>query len=64
MTETSRHGNCAQVEMSYGERSNEGCKVVPVHRKVAGENLAEALFELGLNELNEDSLNVLLHPCL
>ena len=33
----------------------------PAHREVAGKDLAEALIELGLDELNESSWDVLLY---
>ena len=53
VVETSWHGDCDRVEIYCGERSNEGCEVGPVHQEVAGEDLAEALVELGLNESNK-----------
>ena len=59
--ETPRHGDCARVEISCGERSDEGIKVGPAHREMAGEDLAEAIVELSLNELNEGGRHILLH---
>ena len=47
--ENPRNGECARVEMSCGERSDEGSKVGPAHRKVAGEGLVEDLIKLSLN---------------
>ena len=64
MAETSQHGDCSRVKISCRDRLNEGGKVGPAHRKVAGEDLEEALVELGLNELNEGGRHILLHCCL
>ena len=47
--------------MPCGEGADEGVKVGPAHREVAGEGLAEALVELSLNESNESGRHVLLH---
>ena len=61
VSETSGHGDCAQMEVPFGESAYEGGKVGPVHREVAGEGLAEALVEIILNESNESGRHVLLH---
>ena len=63
MAETSWNGDCAQVEMSCGKRLNEGGRVGPAHREVAGEDLAGALVELSFNESNKGGWHVLLHHC-
>ena len=62
--EAPRHGDCAWVEVSCGQSSDEGNKVGPAHRAVAGEDLAEALVKISLNESNEFDRNVLLYGCL
>ena len=62
--ESSRHGNCARVKVSCGESADEGGKVGPAHREVAGEVLAEALVKLSLNNSNEGGRHVLLYQCL
>ena len=64
VSETSWHGDCAQVKVSCGESADEGVEVGPAHREVAGEGLAEALVKLSLNELNARGRNVLLHHLL
>ena len=46
VSETSRHGDCAQVKVSCGESAEEGGKVGPAHWEVAGEGLEEALVKL------------------
>ena len=61
MLETSRNGDCARVKVSCGESADEGGKVGPAHREVAGEGLAEALIGLSLIELNEGGQHFLLH---
>ena len=60
-SEPSGHGDCAWVEVTCGEGADEGIKVGPAHREVADEGLAEALFELSLNESNKSGRHVLLH---
>ena len=55
------HGDCAQVEVNCGKGADEGSRVGPAHQEVAGEDLAEALVELSLNESNESGRHVLLH---
>ena len=35
--ENLRHGDCAWVKVSYGKSVDEGGKVGPAHREVAGE---------------------------
>ena len=62
--EAPRHGDCAWVEVSCGQSSDEGNKVGPAHREVAGEDLAEALVKLSLNYSNKGGWNVLLYLCL
>ena len=59
--ETSRNGDRAWVKMACGEYLNEGGEVGPLHREVAGKDMAEALVELGLNNSNERGRHVLLH---
>ena len=59
--ETSRHGDRTWMEMACGEFSNEEGEVGLAQREVAGKDLAEALVEIGLNELNKSVRNVLLH---
>ena len=59
--EPSGHCDCARVEVPCGKSADDGCKVGPAHRKVAGERLAEALVELSVNESNESGLHVVLH---
>ena len=61
LSEPSGHGDCVWVEVPCGEGADEGGKVGPAHRELAGEGLAEALVELSLNELNESGRHVLLH---
>ena len=50
--------------MLYGECSDEGSKVGPEHREVAGKDMEEALAELILNEFDEGGRHVLLQLCL
>ena len=64
MPKTSRHGDFAWVKVSCGESADEGGKVGPAHREVAGEGLVEALVKLSLNKLNEGGRHVLLYHCL
>ena len=47
--------------MTCGDCSNKRGKVGPAHREVDGEDLAEDLVELGLNESNESVRHVLLN---
>ena len=61
VSETSRNGDCARVKVSCGESADEGGKVGPAHREVAGEGLAEALVKLSFNYSNESGRHVLLH---
>ena len=61
--EPPRHGNSVQVEVSGRQVSDEESKVGPAHREVSGEDLAEALVKLSLNESNEGFQNVLLDRC-
>ena len=58
-----RHGDSVQVEVSGRQGSDEESKVGPAHREVSGEDLAEALVKLSLNESNEGCQNVLLDRC-
>ena len=44
------HGDCDRVELSCGESADEGGKVGPTHREVAGAYLTEALVKPSLNE--------------
>ena len=64
MPDNPGHGECARVEVSCGEGSDEGGKVGPAHREVADEDLAEALVKLSLNELDEGGRHVLLYHYL
>ena len=64
MSEISGHGDCARMKVSCGESADDGDKVVPEHREVANEDLAESLVGLSLNESNESGRHVLLHRCL
>ena len=59
-------GNCDRVraEVSCRQGSDEGGQVWPTHQEVDGENLSEALIELGLNESNKGGRHVLLGSCL
>ena len=52
------------MEVSGGQGSDDGSKVGPVHWEVAGEDLAEALVKLSMNESNEGCQHVLLDHCL
>ena len=52
------------MEVSGCQGPDEGSKVELAHRYVAGEDLAESLFELSLNDSNECCRNVLLELCL
>ena len=62
--ETPRHGDCAQVEVSCGYSADEGGKVGTAHREVAGEDLAESLVKLSLNDLEKGDRHVLLYRYL
>ena len=62
--ETPGHGDRVGAEVSCCQGSNEGGQVLPAHREVAGENIPEALVDLGLNESDEGGRHVLLFPCL
>ena len=64
MPEPPWHGDSVQVEVSGRQSPDEGSKVCPEHREVAGEDLAEALVELSLNESNEGCRYALLDLCL
>ena len=64
MPEPPQHSDSVRVEVSGRQDPDEGSKVGPAHRGVAGENLEEALVEFSLNELNEGCRNVLLNRCL
>ena len=64
MLENPGHGDCAWVEVSCGEGSDEGGKVGPAHREVSGEDLVEALVKLSLNGLDKGGRRVLLYHCL
>ena len=55
---------CARVEVPCREGADEGGKVGPAHREVAGEVLVETLVELSLNESNKSGQHVLLHRYL
>ena len=62
--EPSGHGKRVGAEVSRFQGTDDGGQVWPAHREVAGENLSEALVELGLNEYDEGGRHVLLGPCL
>ena len=64
MPEPPWHSDSVWVEVSGCQGSDEGSKVGPAHREVAGEDLAEALVELSLNDPNKGCRNVLLERCL
>ena len=64
MPEPLRHGHSVRVEVSGCQGSDEGSKVGPSHREVGGEDLAEALVELSLNESKEGFRHILLDRCL
>ena len=64
MPEPPRHSDGVRVEVSGRQGPDEGSKVGPLHREVAGEDLEEALVELSLNESNQGCWNVLLDRCL
>ena len=59
-----RNSDSVQMEVSSRQGPDEGSKVGPAHREVAGEDLAEALIKLSLNESNEGCRHVLLDRCL
>ena len=61
VSETPGHCDCARVEVYCGEGSDEGGKVGPAHREVAGKDLTEAIFELGLDESNDRIRHVLMY---
>ena len=54
------HSDSVRMEVSVGQGPDEGSKVGPAHWEVAGEDLAEALVELSLNESNVGCQHVLL----
>ena len=58
------HGDRVGAEVSRRQGSDEGGQVWPAHRELDGENLLEALVELGLDESDEGGRHVLLGPCL
>ena len=60
----SRNSDSVWVEVSVHQGPDEGNKVGTSHQEVAGEDLAEALFEISLNESNEGCRHVLLDRCL
>ena len=62
--EPPRHSESFRVEVPGRQGPDEGSKVGPAHREVAGEDLVEALVELSLNESNEGCQHVLLDRCL
>ena len=62
--EPSGHGDLVGAEVSCRQGSDEGGQVWPAHREVAGENLSEALVELGLDNSNKGGRHVLLGSCL
>ena len=62
--EPPRHSDSVRVGVSGRQGPDEGNKVGPAHREVAGEDLAEALVELSLNNSNEGCQHVLLDRCL
>ena len=64
VSEPPGHGDRVGVEVSCCQGSDEGGRVWPAHQELAGENLSEALSELGLNESDEGGWHVLLGPCL
>ena len=51
--EPPQHSDSFRVEVPGLQGPDEGSKVGPAHREVAGEDLVEALVELSLNESNE-----------
>ena len=63
-SETSGHGDRFGAEVSRRQGSDEGGQMLPAHQEVAGENLSEALVELGLDESDKGGRHVLLGPCL
>ena len=64
MPEPPRNSDSVWVEVSGHQGPDEGSKVGPAHREVAGEDLAEALVELSLNDPNKGCRNFLLDLCL
>ena len=62
--EAPRHLDSVRMEVSGHQGPDEGSKVGPAHREVAGEDLAESLVELILNESNKGFQNFLLDRCL
>ena len=60
VSEPPGHGDRVGAEGSRCQGSYEGGQVWPAHWEVAGENLSEALVELGLNEYDEGGRHVLL----
>ena len=64
MPEPPQNGDSVQVEVSGRQVPGDWSKVGPAHREVAGEDLAEAVVELILNESEEGCRHVLLDRCL
>ena len=64
MSEPPGHGDRVGSEVSRCQGSDEGGPVWTAHQEVAGENLLEALVEIGLNESDEGGRHVLLDRCL
>ena len=64
VSEPPGHGDRVGAGVSRRQGSDEGGRVWPAHWEVAGENLSEALVELGLNESDDGGRHVLLGPCL
>ena len=64
MPEPPWHSRSVWMEVFGLQGPDEGSKVGPANREVAGEDLPEALVELSLNESNEGFRRVLLDRCL
>ena len=64
MPEPPQHSDSVRVKVSGRQGPDEGSKVGPEHREVAGEDLAKAIVELILNESNKGCQNFLLDRCL
>ena len=62
--EPPRQSDSVQMEVSGSQGPDEGSKVGPAHREVAGEDLPEALIELSLNESSKGCRYILLDRCL
>ena len=58
--EPPHHSDSVRAEVSGCQGPDEGSKVGPKHREVAGEDLAEAFVELSLNESNQGCRHILL----